>query len=436
MAKRISEDQARKLFLQNDLRPLVSFPGTQKSWKSQCLRCKRIVRPIYSSIQQGRGGCRNCGYKKLSKRKTIDPRVATKTMLNAGLEPLEDYKSTTSKWKCRCLTCKRVVRITRQSVLNGSNCQYCSKTKVDVRLAKKQMIMFGLKPKESFPGSAKKWKVECVVCGEISNMTYNHLLEARVKVESRAYGCRSCAYKGLGKSRRNSENEVRKTFSKVNLKLLGDYLGANTPHKVLCTQCCKVSMKTYSSVRRGSGCKYCAKNFIDVDDASAQMVERGYIPQEPYRSNHTKWLCIHKPCGKFVSPTRAQIMNDDGGCKDCADFGIRMTERSFLYLMTNETLEAHKIGIGNVQDKKKNDRRQKHLRSGWVEYKSLNLDTGLEALELEQKVLKYLRNEKRLKVFLKADQMPQGGHTETVDASEIELPTIWAKVEQLSRVKK
>jgi hypothetical protein len=30
--------------------------------------------------------------------------------------------------------------------------------------------------------------------------------------------------------------------------------------------------------------------------------------------------------------------------------------------------------------------------------------------------------------------MPQGGHTETVNASEIDLPTIWAKVEQLSRV--
>ena len=28
--------------------------------------------------------------------------------------------------------------------------------------------------------------------------------------------------------------------------------------------------------------------------------------------------------------------------------------------------------------------------------------------------------------------MPQGGWTETVDASEIDLPTIWAKVDELS----
>ena len=32
------------------------------------------------------------------------------------------------------------------------------------------------------------------------------------------------------------------------------------------------------------------------------------------------------------------------------------------------------------------------------------------------------------------EQMPQGGHTETVDASEIDLATIWAKIEELSKV--
>jgi hypothetical protein len=30
--------------------------------------------------------------------------------------------------------------------------------------------------------------------------------------------------------------------------------------------------------------------------------------------------------------------------------------------------------------------------------------------------------------------MPKGGHTETVDASEIDLVTIWAKVKELSKV--
>jgi hypothetical protein len=32
--------------------------------------------------------------------------------------------------------------------------------------------------------------------------------------------------------------------------------------------------------------------------------------------------------------------------------------------------------------------------------------------------------------------MPQRGWTETVDGSEIDLPTIWAKVEELGKVKR
>lgn len=53
--------------------------------------------------------------------------------------------------------------------------------------------------------------------------------------------------------------------------------------------------------------------------------------------------------------------------------------------------------------------------------------------EVEQSILDWLRNECDLQMFLLPTQMPQGGHTETVDASEIELVTIWAKVQELSK---
>jgi hypothetical protein len=38
--------------------------------------------------------------------------------------------------------------------------------------------------------------------------------------------------------------------------------------------------------------------------------------------------------------------------------------------------------------------------------------------------------------YLSIEQMPQAGWSETVDASEIDLPTIWAKVEQLSKLER
>jgi hypothetical protein len=58
-----------------------------------------------------------------------------------------------------------------------------------------------------------------------------------------------------------------------------------------------------------------------------------------------------------------------------------------------------------------------------------------DAYLLEQKVLEWLRQVKKLNVHLSEFEMPQGGYSETVDAAEIQLVTIWAKVKELSKVK-
>lgn len=55
---------------------------------------------------------------------------------------------------------------------------------------------------------------------------------------------------------------------------------------------------------------------------------------------------------------------------------------------------------------------------------------------VESSILKWMRLELELPVPLSRKEMPQGGHTETVDASEIELVTIWNKVLEFSRVSK
>jgi hypothetical protein len=61
---------------------------------------------------------------------------------------------------------------------------------------------------------------------------------------------------------------------------------------------------------------------------------------------------------------------------------------------------------------------------------------GEDALYVEQSVLLWLRQERELPIFLLPEQMPQGGSSETVDASEIDLPTIWAEVVKRSKVKR
>ena len=104
--------------------------------------------------------------------------------------------------------------------------------------------------------------------------------------------------------------------------------------------------------------------------------------------------------------------------------------------MTNPALNAHKVGISGETKTSQGDRVSKHQKSGWALYKRLDFATADEAHLIEQAVLNWMRNDKKLKPFLSEFEMPQGGYTETVDASEIDLPTIWVKVEELSKVKR
>ena len=103
--------------------------------------------------------------------------------------------------------------------------------------------------------------------------------------------------------------------------------------------------------------------------------------------------------------------------------------------MTNKSLNAHKIGIGNVV-RQKGDRIKQHKKHGWNLVQQMNFSKTDDAFILEQNILTWWRNTLKLDVHLTEFDMPQGGYTETVDASAIDLPTIWAKVEDLSKVLK
>jgi hypothetical protein len=113
-----------------------------------------------------------------------------------------------------------------------------------------------------------------------------------------------------------------------------------------------------------------------------------------------------------------------------------LKQSAFIYLITNEELSAHKIGITNNHGSKENSRMMKHRQNGWKTYKTMEFRDGQSAVEVEQMLISWLRDELGLQQFLAAEQMPQGGFTETIDASEIDLPTIWAKVEELSKAEK
>lgn len=103
--------------------------------------------------------------------------TASQVMLSAGVEPIEPYPGTTQPWKCRCLTCDRMITPSfgnvRRSVSKG--CRYSSieaskgqrKHHWTHESASVVMLHAGLRPVEGFPGADMPWLCECQRCGKL-----------------------------------------------------------------------------------------------------------------------------------------------------------------------------------------------------------------------------------------------------------------------------
>lgn len=61
-----------------------------------------------------------------------DPEAAAATMRAARLEPLEPFDDAESPWRCRCLTCSRVVTPRLSGIGAGGGCKYCATKGLDL----------------------------------------------------------------------------------------------------------------------------------------------------------------------------------------------------------------------------------------------------------------------------------------------------------------
>lgn len=91
-----------------------------------------------------------------------------------------------------------------------------------------------------------------------------------------------------------------------------------------------------------------------------------------------------------------------------------------VYVVEHTELRAVKVGIGSSL------RILDHLRHGWQEVNRSRM--RLDARTIESEVLTRIRNA-GISQFLTRAQMPQGGFTETMDASLISPAEVWAMVE-------
>ena len=414
----VDPDEAYQFFMSRSFQPLIPYPGSSKPWKSIHLICGSEAQPSYGKIKSGRTGCRVC-----SGMEIITQEKAFAFYRSKGLEPKEKFKGPHHAWKSVHIECGRTVSPRWASVQQGQGvCEYCSGTKVDMKKVKQLLKENKLKPLVPYPGGKVGWRCIHLPCGREVSPTYGALRSGQGP-------CEFCSKNMVG------EKEAYVLLKKNKYTPLIDFPGGSKSWLCIHTVCgTKVEVRA-AYLRGGNvGCSFCAGTKpITAAQANKMYKSRGFKPLEPFINVRTPIKSIHLVCGKKVSPTYGSLRSGSG-CKYCSIGGINLLAPAYLYLITHNSLNSHKIGIGGIDSSL--DRLEKHKKQGWKTYLQLDLDTAEEAYEIEQAVLTWLRYDLGLQQYLLPEQMPQAGHTETVDASEIDLPTLWAKVEELSKKRK
>jgi hypothetical protein len=414
----VDPDEAFQFFVSQNLEPLVPYPGTGKPWKSVHTVCGEVIQPRYGHIKAGRIGCPVC-----AKVVPISQERAFVFFRSKGLEPLEPFQGPHHSWKSIHAECGKLVSPRWASVQQGQNgCKYCAGAAVDEKDAISLFEKMGLKVLEPFPGATKPWRSKHLKCGREVSPRYSGLKAGQGP-------CRYCA--GLYVD----PIEAIELYRSRGLDPITDYPGASIGWRSIHRVCGKEVSPSYGYVKMGGvGCNFCSGLApISPADAKKLFISRGFKPLEPFVNTKTPIRAIHKVCRKEVSPTYGSIRSGRG-CKYCSVGGINLTKPGFVYLMTHSEFGAHKIGLGGFASSV--NRIEQHKKHGWKLFKSIDFETAELAYETEQLILNWMRTELGLPQYLAIEQMPQGGHTETVDAAEIDPQSIWAKVEELSRVKK
>lgn len=407
----IDPRDAQKLYLSKDLIPQEPFVNSSSPWKSIHKICGTLVRPRYSDVRAGRLGCPTCS------RTVVDPTAAEALAKEKGFEILENYVNSATPWRLRHIKCGRIVTPNYNSLQRGSSgCAYCAGNKIDEDEAIRLMHSRALIPLVPFPGSNVPWKSEHARCGREVTPRYGEVLQG-------GSGCIYCAQIAV------DPLEAEGVFLDAGFQPLEPYPGSHRGWRSRHIVCGRDITPRYTYVRRlGTGCPYCSQRKVDPQEAIHYVKARGFEPLTDFPGSNSAWPMKHNECGKEIAPRYASLMKGSG-CKFCAEGAFDFEGPATLYLITHEQLCAHKIGIGHT-DK---SRIKQHASHGWKVFKTSDFPTGEDAYRVEQEVLNWLHEEFGLNPYLSKEEMPQGGYTETVDASEIDLPTIWTKIKSITK---
>jgi hypothetical protein len=402
------------------LEPLVPFPGATVPWPSQCVAEGHKVSPRLTTVKRG-SGCNRCGELRTGDKLRTNADEAVAVMLAGGWEPLEPYRAANEPWRSLCKSCGREGAPTYGSVKagNSSGCRSCGLKRAfyaardaiaDEAVA--EMIAVGLRPTEPFPGVATPWHAVCLAHG--------HEVSPSLDSVRRGRRCNRCGYIEAARKLQIPADDAAAAMRERGIEPLEPYPGSKEAKwRCRCTRCGDEVMTTYGAVVHsgGTGCAACGRRqaaraiMLDPDEAAAVMRGANLEPLEPYPGTRVPWRSRCLACGEEVAPHFESVQNGSG-CRYCAPYGIDLTKASSVYLFRHNRHQALKVGITNDRI----ERLLEHERQGWTLVDLWAFDLGHDARDVEQTVLAAWKG---YEYAVSADDMPQGGHTETVSLDDV-----------------
>ena len=330
MSKKNDPIVVREAMLKAGLEPLEPYQNAIAKWKCKCLGCGEIVYPKYNQIQQGVGGCNRCGTKRGSNKIKMDSELAIQMMKDAGLEPLEDYVNSKTKWKCKCLSCGDIVHPKLNGIQTGEGgCYKCGMKKaglsntLDSEQAIKLVKAAGFTPLEPYKNALTKWKMRHEVCNSVVYPKLNSISNN----SSKTPGCAVCA----GQQVEIGLNDLGSTFPLIAMEAVG---------------------WDPTSVTAGSNKK-------------------------------KLWKCNEGH--EWIAPVAQRTSGH--GCPSCYQSGFDPNKDGWLYFLSHPDWEMLQVGITNVPD----DRLSTHKRLGWEVLELRGPMNGDLARQWETDILRMLR---------------------------------------------
>jgi hypothetical protein len=387
--------------------PLEEYRSVKAKWRCRHVDCGKEVTPTLGQILRGQGGCKYCA------RTFVDPLEAVEVMRAAGYEPLEPYVNSGHKWRCLCAECGRETTPTYDEARIGSRCKFCARKALLPEDAIALMRASGFEPLEPYPGAMEPWMCRHLACGEIRFPRYAHVQQGR-------RACQTCSRTVMAEAFRLDPFEASRVMREAGLEPLEPYPGTNnTPWLCRHLECGSEVRPTYASIQQGQGgCKPChqqrlARKYQTPNDQAVKVMrDAGFEPKAPYPGkNHAPWTSVHVECGREVSPALSNVKNGVG-CKFCSDRGFDYDAPGVVYLLNHPDYQALKIGV--TTQTAKNDRIKQHLRNGWKLSRSWETETGALAEVIETAIIGWWRDILGAPEALRSEEMPSGGHTETI----------------------